>query len=183
VSGRAAALSVLTEPATFRGSLDTLRMAGRSGLPVLMKDFIISECQLEAAASLGAGSVLIIQEVFVTALHRRDELIQRAHDLGLEVLLEAGGREALIEAMTSEADVLGINQRDLRTLAIDTAKGVRLLPLALSSSRPVVVTSGPESADAVRQVRDRGGRGVLIGGYLASAPDPEAALRALEVPR
>jgi indole-3-glycerol phosphate synthase len=182
-SGGAAALSVLTEPSKFHGSLDSLRTAMRSGLPVLMKDFIISERQLEAGATLGAGTVLMIEEVFETAPRRRDELMEGAHDLGLEVLLEAGSREALSRAMTSEADILGINQRNLRTLVVEATKGVRLLPLALTSSRPVVVMSGLDSADGVRKVRDAGGSGVLIGSHLALAPDPVAALKALEVPR
>lgn len=184
VAGRAAALSVLTEPSGFRGSLDALRRAAATGLPVLMKDFIVSERQLEAAAALGAGSVLLIQEVFgILPGERRDELIAHAHGLGLEVLLEAGSEAALLQAMSSEADVLGINQRDLRTFVVDGEKGARLLPLALTASRPVVVMSGLEHRSEVERVRDLGASGVLIGGSLAASRDPRAALRRLEVPR
>ncbi len=184
MAGRAAALSVLTEPSGFRGSLDALRRAAATGLPVLMKDFIISERQLEAAAALGAGTVLLIQEVFgILPVERRDELIAHAHDLGLEVLLEAGSEAALLQAMSSEADVLGINQRDLRTFVVDVGKGARLLPLALTASRQVVLMSGLEQRSEVARARDLGASGVLVGGALASSRDPRAALRNLEVPR
>lgn len=182
-AGGAAALSVLTEPTRFHGSLEVLGSAGRGPLPVLMKDFIISDRQLGAAARLGAGTVLLVQEVFENDVGHRDALINRAHDLGLEVLLESGRKDTLTAAVSSEADVLGINQRDLRTLAVDRTKGVRLMPLAMRSSRPVVVMSGLDTAEAVRMVRDAGGSGVLIGSHLASDPDPTMALRALEVPR
>lgn len=184
VAGRAAALSVLTEPSEFYGSLDALRGAAATGLPVLMKDFIVSERQLQAAASLGAGSVLLIQEVFgILSDERRDELIAHAHGLGLEVLLEAGSKTALIDAMSSEADVIGINQRDLRTFMVDRDKGARLLPLAVTASRPVVVMSGLEHRSEVERARDLGASGVLVGSSLASSGDPRAALRRLEVPR
>ena len=184
VSGGATALSVLTEPIKFLGSLDAMCRAARTGLPVLMKDFIVSERQLRAAAACGAGAVLLIQEVFDAAPRfSRDGLIRSAHDLGLEVLLEAGREESLSRAVRSEADLLGINQRDLRTFAIDRSTGARLLPLALAASRPVVVMSGLEDRRAVEDARDRGASGVLIGGRLSSSLDPGAALRELEVPR
>jgi len=184
VSGGATALSVLTEPVKFLGSLDAMRRAARTGLPVLMKDFIVSERQLGAAAACGAGAVLLIQEVFDAAPRfSRNGLIRSAHDLGLEVLLEAGREASLIKAKESEADLLGINQRDLRTFEIDRSKGARLLPLALAASRPVVVMSGLEDRKAVEDARDRGASGVLIGGRLSSSLDPRAALRELEIPR
>lgn len=184
LAGGAAGLSVLTEPVRFLGSLDALRQAVATGLPVLMKDFIVSERQLDAAAGFGAGTVLLIQEVFdVLPRGRRDELIMRAHDLGLQVLLEAGNKASMDEAMRSKADVLGINQRDLRTLDIDRTRGARLLPLALASSRPVIVMSGVEDMEQVTRIRDLGASGVLIGGRLSSSGDPTAALRSLEVSR
>ncbi|MDW5562501.1 MAG: indole-3-glycerol-phosphate synthase [Methanomassiliicoccus sp.] len=184
ISGGAAALSVLTEPGAFQGSLDSLRKAVRSGRPVLMKDFLVSRRQLEAAAAIGAGTVLMIQEVFdFLPLSSRDGLIDLAHQSGLEVLLEAGSEKTLMEAMKSDADLLGINQRDLRTFIIDKDKGVRLLPLALQASRPVVVMSGIEERRAVEVLKEMGASGVLVGGSLSSSKDPEAALGGLVVPR
>jgi indole-3-glycerol phosphate synthase len=181
--GGAAALSVLTEPERFLGSLDALRRSVLSGLPVLMKDFIVSERQLLAAAALGAGTVLLIQEVFDALPETRDELIDRAHAMDLEVLLEAGSEAAMLEAVKSDADLVGINQRNLRTFEVDRGKGARLLPRALAAGRPVVVMSGLESKKAVEELRDLGASGVLVGGGLTSSSDPAAMLRGLEVPR
>ncbi|MBI0584264.1 MAG: indole-3-glycerol-phosphate synthase [Methanomassiliicoccus sp.] len=184
VESGAAGLSVLTEPERFLGSLETLRTATGRGTAVLMKDFVVSERQVEAAAALGAGTVLLIQEVFdIVPRSRRDELIGRARELGLEVLLEAGSESALGAAADSGADLLGINQRDLRTFSVDRGKGARLLPAALASGRPVVVMSGIEGRAAVEEVRDLGGSGVLVGSSLVASKDPAAALRMLEVPR
>ena len=185
VQGGAAALSVLTEPNHFRGSLKDLDLAGGSGLPCLMKDIIVSEEQVRAAAFHGAGAVLLIQEVFDAASPpgRRDELIDRAHSLGLEVVLEATSEEGLRKAMSSEADLLGINQRDLRTLDVDLTKAMTFLPLLYDDPRPVVVMSGIQDRKLVEMVRDRGAHAVLIGGHLSSSPDAAAALRKLEVPR
>jgi len=184
VAGGAAGISVLTEPERFLGSLGSLRKAVLTGLPVLMKDFVVSERQLYAAAAAGAGSVLFIQEVLdILPGGRRDALIASAHDLGLEALLEAGSEASVSKAICSDADVLGINQRDLRTFVVDRSKGARLLPLALTSSRPVIVMSGIEDREQVRSFRDLGASGVLVGGTLSSSGDPAAALRALEVAR
>jgi indole-3-glycerol phosphate synthase len=183
-SAGAAAVSVLTEPERFGGSLGTLDLACGCGLPVLMKDFVISEEQVDAAASLGSSAVLLIQEVFDGARpSRRDVLIARAHEHGLEVLLEAGGEEALRRAASSEADLLGINQRDLRTLTVDRGKAERLLPMVSGLGRLVVVMSGIDGPVPVARARDLGAGAVLVGGHLASSSDPRAALRSLAVPR
>jgi indole-3-glycerol phosphate synthase len=180
----AAALSVLTEPDRFNGSLPGLGAAVGRGLPVLMKDIVVSERQIEAAASHGASAVLLIQEVFDgPRAPRREGLIERAHALGLEVLLEAASGETLRRAMNSRADLLGINQRDLRTLLMDRERAAQLLPMAVGDGRPVVVLSGIDRREAVTRARDGGASAVLVGGHLSSAADPAQALRALAVPR
>ncbi len=184
ISAGAAALSVLTEPDRFGGSLPSLEAAAGRGLPVLMKDIVVSEAQMEAGASRGASAVLLIQEVFDGAISaRREALIDRAHALGLEVLLEAGSEEALMRALTSGADLLGINQRDLRTLAMDRGKAARLLPAAVMDGRPVVVMSGIEGRGAIVSAKAGGASAVLVGGHLSSSPHPALALRELAVPR
>lgn len=185
VRGGAAALSVLTEPRFFHGSLGDLDLAVASGLPCLMKDIVVSEEQVSAAAAHGAGAVLLIQEVFGEALppKRRDELIDHAHGQGLEVVLEATSEEGLRAAMSSEADLLGINQRDLRTLELDQGKGLALLPVLSTDPRPIIVMSGVHGRSVVMGLRDHGADAVLIGGHLSSSINAEAALRELEVPR
>jgi indole-3-glycerol phosphate synthase len=185
VRGGAAALSVLTEPRFFNGSLKNLELGRQSGLPMLMKDVVINEDQVRAASLHGAGAVLLIQEVFDHAISagRRDDLIDCAHNWGLEVVLEATSEEGLNKARDSEADLLGINQRDLRTLKVDLTKAMAFLPLLSEEDRPIIVMSGIGSRAVIEGIRDHGGDAVLVGGHLSSAKDAEETLRALEVPR
>ncbi len=185
VQGGAAALSVLTEPNYFLGSTENMDLARGSGLPMLMKDIVVSDNQIAAAARHGASAVLLIQEVFDDILEaaRRDELIDRAHELGLEVLLEATTADALQRARDSGADLLGINQRDLRTLTMDVGKAGALLPLLSDDPRPVVVLSGIDGRGAIEAVRDHGANAVLVGGHLSSSLDVKGALEAIGVDR
>ncbi len=185
VKGGAAALSVLTEPHFFHGSLKNLELGRQSGLAMLMKDIVISEDQVRAASLHGASAVLLIQEVFdeIISPGRRDDLIDCAHNWGLEVVLEATSEEGLQRARTSEADLLGINQRDLRTLKLDLTKAMAFLPLLSDEERPVIIMSGIGSREVIEGVRDHGGDAVLIGGHLSSSKDAEETLRAMEVQR
>jgi indole-3-glycerol phosphate synthase len=183
--GGATALSVLTEPKFFKGSMELLEMASARPVPVLMKDFIISKDQIEAAARNGASAVLLIQRLFSSRMVkvRRDTLIAFAHDRGLEVLLEAADEVELLQSLKSHADVVGINQRDLRNMEIEQGKGVRLLNNLVHKTKPIIVMSGISTREQVTEVRDSGGAGVLIGTELAGSDDPEAKLRDLVVPR
>lgn len=185
VRGGAAALSVLTEPNGFRGGLGQLREASESGLPVLMKDIVIEDRQLKAGERCGASAILLIERAFPSPeAHRElDRLMGRAHDLGLEVLLEVADEAEMERALEREAEMIGINQRDLRDLRMDLGKGVRMLDMFSDTDVPLIVLSGISSREQVIAVRDAGGAGVLIGTALSFSPDPEGALRALEVPR
>jgi indole-3-glycerol phosphate synthase len=181
----AAALSVLTEPNHFKGSLANLTNARRASLPLLMKDIVVAEQQIDAGASMGASAVLLIQEVFSGPLRNdeRDRLIEHAHSLGLEVVLEAGREEELIKVLDSKADIVGINQRDLRAFRTDPATGLALLPLTSGDPRPVVVMSGIALPEQVIALRDAGAAAVLVGSSLSSSSDPERVLRSMVVPR
>lgn len=183
--GGATALSVLTEPRFFKGSLQLLAVASSHPVPVLMKDFVISRNQIDAAARHGASAVLLIQRVFSSRMVavRRDALIGYAHDRGLEVLLEAADEVELLQCLKSPADVVGINQRDLRTMEIEPEKGVRLLSNLAHKTKPIIVMSGISAREQVIEARDAGAAGVLIGTELAAADDPESRLRGLVVPR
>lgn len=181
----AAALSVLTEPNRFKGSLDSLLLASAENAPVLMKDIIVSREQIRAGTTRGASAVLLIEGAFGGATGRkdRDELVAYAHEMGAEVVLEAGRAEEIIGIMSSEADVLGFNQRDLRTLAIDPGAGARNLPRLKKDGRPVVVMSGIGSREQVVALKNSGADAVLVGTSLSSSPDPGAKLRSMAVPR
>ncbi len=181
-SGGAAGLSVLTEPRFFQGSLRYLRMACRTGLPVMMKDFVVDREQVNCAARAGASAVLLIQGVFDRDLAEgRDALTEHAHRLGLEVVLEASTLEELQEARRSRADVLAYNRRDLRSFR----PGPDLLEDALGAvrgdERPTLVMSMMGSLEDLRRVRDLGGSGVLIGTALSSSPCPRDKLISLRL--
>jgi indole-3-glycerol phosphate synthase len=121
-AGGAAGISVVTEPHFFKGSarlLDNVR-SGVS-LPLLMKDFIISARQVEAARDSGANAVLLIQALFDRGYATRgvEDMIEFAHTIGLEVLLEAHTDFEFERALSTDADLVGINNRDLRTLEVN----------------------------------------------------------------
>jgi len=185
LDGGATALSVLTEPKFFKGSLRLLDAASMHPVPVLMKDFIVSKNQIDAAARHGASAVLLIQKLFSSRMVKvqRDALIGYAHDRGLEILLEAADEVELLQSLKSAADVIGINQRDLRTMAIDRGRGVRLLDNLVHKTKPIIVMSGISTREQVVEIRDSGAAGVLIGTELAASDDPVSTLKGLVVPR
>jgi indole-3-glycerol phosphate synthase len=182
--GGAAALSVLTEPHYFLGSLRYLHLASRTGLPVLMKDFVVDVKQVEAAARSGASAVLLIEGVFHRGLATgRDRLIKDAHRCGLEVVLEASDLQELELALDSQADVLAYNRRDLRTFRAGTDLSGEALQLMGEDGRPALVMSMMDSVEDVRRARDLGASGVLIGSALSRSSSPRDKLMSLRVAR
>lgn len=182
--GGAAALSVLTEPRYFLGSLRYLALATRTGLPVMMKDFVIDRAQLETAARLGASAVLLIQGIFDRELAEgRDELIEDAHRLRLEVVLESSNMDELRNALNSRADILAFNRRDLRTFRLGPDVMPEALAMIREDGRPAIAMSMMECADDVRQVRDMGASCALIGSALSRSPCPRDKLRSMRLQR
>jgi indole-3-glycerol phosphate synthase len=184
--GGATALSVLTEPNHFHGSLGLLSLASSIGLPSLMKDFIVSMDQIEAAANLGASAVLLIEKLNRLEPIRLDidDLVEGAHSLGLEVLLEVSDEVEMRRGLNREADMIGINQRDLGSMRVDRTKGQKLLAeFAVMSHLPLIVMSGIDDVNQIVDLRDRGASGALIGTALSSSPDPVGAIRELTVRR
>jgi indole-3-glycerol phosphate synthase len=175
--GGAAALSVLTEPFHFDGSLDDLRDArAATSLPVLRKDFIVDPYQLYEAAAAGADAILLI----VAALEAAElaELLHEAGALDLDALVEVHDERELEAALEVEADVLGINNRDLDDFTVDIERTYELLA-DVPAGKTVVSESGfthREQLDALERV---GVDAVLIGETLMRAPDIEAACREL----
>jgi indole-3-glycerol phosphate synthase len=185
ISGGAAALSILTEPAHFAGSLSVLENVRDPDVPVLMKDFVISTEQIEAAKRFGASAVLMIQGIFDEdgGKDLRDQLIDKAHDLGLEVLLEGHDESELRKVMDSRADIIGINQRDLRSLTVTKRHALKLLPMVGRDERPIVVLSGISTKREIMELRDAWADAVLIGTELASNVSPKTRLMQLAVSR
>ena len=172
----AAAVSVLTEPDRFNGSFDDLAAVREVvDVPVLCKDFIVDEVQVLAARSLGADAVLLMLSVVPDDVYR--ELAELAHSLGMEVLTEVSTPQEMHRASALGAEVIGINNRDLRTLETDLARTEEMAPLA-----PVgVVLVGESGVGAAEDVRRLSGLvdALLVGSSLSGAPDPAEAAREL----
>ncbi len=183
--GGAAAISVLTDGPFFGGSLDDLRAVvarvGEQGVPVLRKDFILSEEQLLEARAAGAAAALLM--VRALGRDRLGELLGFARQAGLDALVEVHDHRELEVALDAGADVIGVNSRDLGTFQIDVATAWELVsrvpPRALA-----VAESGMSSVADVRRAAEAGADAVLIGTALSSAVDPQAlAAEFSRVPR
>jgi indole-3-glycerol phosphate synthase len=173
----AAAISVLTEPTFFDGSLDDLRaVRGAVGLPLLRKDFIVSEYQLLEARAAGADAVLLIVAALTPGELRT--LSARAASLGLDALVEVHDRAELASAIEAGAVIVGVNNRNLRTLEVDVRASEDLVS-GMPAGVVAVSESGLKSADDVSRLGRLGYRAFLIGERFMTAPDPGAALRAL----
>lgn len=172
----AAAVSVLTEPDRFNGSFDDLAAVREVvDVPVLCKDFIVDEVQVLAARSLGADAVLLMLSVVPDDVYR--ELAELAHSLGMEVLTEVSTPREMHRASALGAEVIGINNRDLRTLETDLARTGEMAPLAPAG----VVLVGESGVGAAEDVRRLSGLvdALLVGSSLSGAPEPAEAARQL----
>ena len=171
----AAALSILTDKHYFGGSDDFIRMARQSGvtLPILYKNFVIDEAQLYAAAFCGASAVLLIAACLTKVQCK--SLMDKAHTLGLEVLLEMHS-ESELEYADLGPDLCGINNRNLGSFVTDVENSFRLAEL-LPKDAVKVSESGISDPATVRALRSAGFRGFLIGENFMKTPDPGQALK------
>lgn len=173
----ARAVSVLTEPEFFGGSLDDLVAArGACDLPLLRKDFVVDEYQLLEARAAGADAVLLI----VAALERErlQELMAVASDLGMDSLVEVHDEDEVEAAVDAGAEVLGINNRDLHSLEVDLDTTFRLLA-DVPAGTVVVAESGITRHDDVERLERAGVDAILVGEALMRADDPVRAVREL----
>ena len=170
----AAALSILTDEHYFGGHDDFIRMARKSGvtLPILYKNFVIDEAQLYAAALCGASAVLLIAACLSKAECKR--LLDKAHSLGLEVLLEMHS-EPELEYVELEPDLCGINNRNLGSFVTDVENSFRLAEL-LPKDAVNVSESGISNPATVKALRQAGFRGFLIGENFMKTADPGTSL-------
>jgi indole-3-glycerol phosphate synthase len=173
----AAAISVLTEPTFFDGSLDHLRAVRKAvRVPLLRKDFVISEYQLLEARSAGADAVLLI----VAALEPGDfaRLHARATELGLDVLVEVHTLDELSAAVDRGAGIIGVNNRNLRSLEVDVRVSEAVME-RMPRDIVAVSESGLKTAEDVARLRRLGYNAFLVGERFMTAEDPGAALKAL----
>lgn len=173
----AAALSVLTEPTHFQGSLDTLaRVRLAADLPILRKDFVVDEYQLVEARAFGADAVLLIAAALDP--HKLHDLHDAATGLGLECLVEVHSADERDALDLDRIKILGVNNRDLRTFDVDVERAPRLLE-DVPPHVARVAESGLKSADDLAMLRRRGIDAVLIGETFMRAREPGDALRDL----
>ena len=175
-AGGAAAISVLCEPHWFGGSVeDMARVRASVSIPVLAKEFVVTAGQLELLRGHGADAVLLLASLHPRA--RLASLVDQALAIGLEPLVEAHDEREIEAALATKARVIGLNNRDLRTLEVDPERAIRLREL-VPDDRIVIAESGVRDASTIRAWRALGFDGALVGEALVRAGDPEAATRA-----
>jgi indole-3-glycerol phosphate synthase len=173
----AAALSVLTEETFFGGRLSHLAEARANvALPVLRKDFVVDPWQVWEARAAGADAVLLIVAALDQAQLR--ELLALVRESGMDALVETHDGDELARALDAGADLVGVNSRDLRTLAVSLETALGLGP-RIPDDVVAVAESGIRSGQDVRALRAAGFDAFLVGEQLMSADEPGAALRRL----
>ena len=175
--GGATCLSVLTDTPSFQGAPDDLMVARQATkLPVLRKDFMLDPYQIVESRALGADCVLIIMAMVDDEL--AEELLEAAHDWDMDALVEVHNEEEVERALALDADLIGINNRDLTTFVTDIGTAIRLKPLIPADKR-VVAESGLSTSDDLNRLAAVGITSYLIGESLMRADDVEAATHAL----
>jgi indole-3-glycerol phosphate synthase len=182
VAGGAAAISVLTEPTRFGGTLDDLdAVAARVTVPIIRKDFLVHPVQLWEARARGATAVLLI----VRALSPSElpRLMEAARDCGVATLVEIRDEAELERALAVGATVIGVNNRNLESLRIDPSIAPTLIP-KIPASCVAVAESGMQTPDDVVASAQAGADAILVGSAISASADPASAVRALAgIPR
>ncbi|MGH9805160.1 MAG: indole-3-glycerol phosphate synthase TrpC [Candidatus Acidiferrales bacterium] len=173
----AAALSVLTEPEFFQGSLEDLTVARQvTRVPVLRKDFLFDPYQLYQARAAGADAFLLIAAILTTG--ELKQLITLGKQIGMAALVEAHTDEELARALEAGAEIVGINNRNLKTLEVSVETSLRLIE-SVPEECVAVSESGLGAAAELARLRAAGFDAFLIGERLMQAADPATALREL----
>ncbi len=175
------AISVVVEPKIFKGNLNNIKIAKKTGLPVLFKDFVFDEKQIKAAAMLGADCILLVMKVTDRLGLNINQLIEKAHNHRLEVLLECYDSEEMQRAIATDADILGINNRDLRTLHVDLNRTKEIMQAVNGCNKPVISESGIKSKLDVEFVKACGVKGVLVGTAIWKADSQSEKIKELKL--
>ncbi len=171
VKAGASCLSVLTDRQFFGGSAEDLLAARVNELPILRKDFVIDEYQIVEARSIGADVILLIAACLKPAAVRR--LAEFAASLGLEVLLEIHNEEEL-EHICDATPIVGVNNRDLKTFAVDVERSIRLSK-NIPAGKLLVAESGINRVETIWHMQDAGFHGFLVGEHFMKEQDPAIA--------
>jgi indole-3-glycerol phosphate synthase len=184
VKGGAIGLSILTEPRLFKGSLNGFIAVRKSiNLPLLMKDLVVHEAQINCARKVNANAILLILQFFERGYTSKDldYMINYAHSLGLEVLLETHTFEEFKKAVRSEADIIGINNRDLRSMkvSIEQTKAILEKVKEIPKDKVIVSESGIGKRKDIEFLMSYGVNAFLVGSSIMQAKDIEKKVREL----
>lgn len=172
--GGASAISVLTDEPAFKGSLKYLEIASNEvAIPLLRKDFIIDPYQIKEAKAFGADAVLLIATV--TDGHQLEELLHATDEFGLQALVECYSEDDFKYVNFEYVDILGVNNRDLRTFKVDLHRGIELLHKAPDGT-VLVSESGLSRPEDLQLLFDEDINAALIGEYFMRQPDPGEAV-------
>ena len=178
IAGGSSALSILTQPYLFNGSPEYfIQVRQAVDVPLLMKDIMVDKIQIDAAQKIGADYMLLIQSLFDQGhLKDIDEFIDYGHKKGLNILLEVHTVEEFKNALGTNADLIGINNRNLDTLDIDLNTTSKILS-DFDKSRPIISESGIESPQDIINLRKAGASGFLIGSSIMKTDNIEENVR------
>lgn len=180
--GGAIGLSVLTEPKQFLGSLDNfMKVREAVDLPLLMKDIIVSKKQIDVAPKIGADVILLIQSLFDLGRCKStiEEMISYAHSKDLQVLLEVHNKEEFEKAIQSEADVVGINNRNLETFSVDLLTTKTILQSSDKNNKIIISESGINTTEDIRFLRKSGANAFLVGTSVMKNKDISSKVKEL----
>ncbi len=175
-NGGAIGISVLTEPTHFNGSLENLiKVREKVSIPILMKDIILDPIQLEAASRIGANIVLLIEAIFNRDYceFSLEDMIKKAHLKNLEVLLETHNKDEFKRAIQTDADLVGINNRNLGTLKIDLQITEEILKKNEIKDKVIVSESGIRTKFDLLFLKKCGAQAFLIGSSIMMAKNIE----------
>jgi len=180
IAGGSKALSILTQPHLFNGSPEYfIKVRQAVDVPLLMKDIMIDKIQIDAAKKIGADYMLVIQSLFDQKfLTDIDEFIGYGHKQGLNVLLEVHTREEFQNALKTEADIIGINNRNLDTLEIDLKTTESVLS-GYGDSRLILSESGINTPEDIQYLKKSGANAFLIGSSIMKSDNIEEQVRKL----
>lgn len=180
IAGGSKALSVLTQPHLFNGSPEYfMKVRQAVDVPMLMKDIMIDKVQIDAAKKIGADFMLVIQSLFdQNYLKEIDEFIAYGHKQGLQILLEVHTKQEFENALKTEADLIGINNRNLDTLEIDL-KTTETILSGIDKSMPILSESGIDTPEDIQYLKKCGADAFLIGSSIMKSDNIEEQVRKL----
>jgi len=175
IKNNAAAISVLTEEKYFLGKFAYLaKVSENCQVPVLMKDFIVHEYQIYEGLFYGASAVLLI--VAMLEQEHLQELMRLAHTLGLDCLVEVHDQAELDRAVLADAQIIGVNNRNLQTLKVDVNNCLSLIP-RIPKGTVIVAESGLKTHEDIKRVQEAGAHAVLMGEVFMRSPDIGAKIK------